>query len=573
MTCYIKNVCSSRRYYQKMIRLYTAERAKQSEIEKVIRDICEDFISVVSKYMNRESFKTEMKEIISDPQKLQNFFQILMDKRLPIEQVLQILNHPVASRLTKTNISQKLFSTQKKVDTVARYDSSFLINFILKFLEIRGNPASSSDFLRIIQKNNLMSDHDFSLFCQHIDWIGDCYPWETLNGLGVPATIGWMTKQSISSYTRVEYPIGHPSRSGQEPRHTKLCNHDWVACEYQSDDSRRHTAIISQVNEMLEDIEDKHTYIDIQIVRNMNVLVYFLTKGKKCAGFTSQMVLNEMNEIYGRGGSMILALYRKNPEKFQDTIIKRLRQRAIDLRIEKINKLENFATDLERVLPPQRSKYQTAQSIKNSFPVFSAVGQTEISFDPKQIPLIGQLIDIYIDVLNLGGGVNQDFDKVKQFARIIMDKLRSPPNSPLPLSFNHAAALCAAAILTDELSLVSEIDERTKTGVKVAVEIGITSEMLHGHWRLLKIAAETIIRRKWTDGAREMSGMFFEITLAKAAHIIRTANLFIKCICQMNNDPEPDLIICNFNENTITVKSSLNPELPIFLDLTRIEQM
>ena len=642
--------------------------------EKEIRQYCKNFFSIISQYISQESFLAELKKIISNPEERQNFFQFLSSKKVPIDIQIKILNHPFAYRLANLNISQNLFSTKPPIKKAINYDNEKFADFIHKFLSIRGNPAVSSDFLRIIQNNNLMSDKDLKLFCDSINWVGEKYPKKVLRQLGLPASIGWMTKKSIASYTKVDFPIGYPKRSGQEKRHALLCNQDWVACECQSEDPHHHTAIIRQVNEMLEDIEDRHSYLDIQIERNMNVLVYFLTKGKKCTGFPSPMVLNEMNEIYKKGGAIILELYKKNPEKYQPIIVERLRQRGISLRTERINKLEHFATDLERVLPPQRSKYQSAQSIKNAFPNFSEVGKMPICYKTENINLIGQLVEIYIDIQlknsnselgtsnsgfgtsisshsstnlynsgssfgsssdiksiysnsntnsndslsnanesststnDLNNSANNNFnplssafninnsyftgglginpscgnpalifelEKMKQISRIIMNQLYYPPTTPLRASFTHTASLCTAAILTNELDVVNEIDDRTKTGVKVAVEIGITSEMLHGHWRLFKIAIDTLNKKKWTDGAREMSGIFFEINLTKAIRIIRTINLFIKCLKQEAtneySENDPDLLLCNFTDNTIIISFAANPNFATALDLTRFE--
>lgn len=638
----------------------------QNNDEKEIIQYCENFFSNISQYISRETFLEELKKIIAHPEERENFFKFLSSKKVPINIQLKILNHPLAPRFSSLYITQNLFSTHSDIKDETVYDDPKLMDIIHEFLEIRGNPAVASDFLRIIDDHQLMSDNDFRNFCDSINWVGEKYPKKVLRELGLPASIGWMTKTSICSYTKVDFPIGRPKRSGQEKRHALLCNQEWVACECQSEDPHRQTAIMSQVNELLEYIEDKHSYLDIQIERNINVLVYFLTKGKKCTGFSSQMVLNEMSEIYKRGGSIILELYKKNPEKYQPIIIERLRQRGIMLRTERISKLQQFATDLERVLPPQRSKYQSAQSIKNAYPNFSEVGKTPICYKVENINLIGQLVDIYIDTVfknsndsiasssghslsahssnnglstNSGSsfssnsdiksmynsnsteslsnlndansnqnsndfnsnptlnnamsnpsflnnsmnnppncsnqGLNYEFDKMKQISRIIMSQLRSPPSTPLQTSFAHASSLCMAAILTNELDIVKEIDERTRTGVKLAVDIGITTEMLHGHWRLFKIAIDTLLKRKWTDGAREMSGMFFELNLSKAIQIIRTINLFIKCLIQdvlkASSENEPNLVFCNFSDNTIIISFAANPNYATYLDLTRFE--
>ena len=536
---------------------------------------CEDFYSLLSKYINREDFIKEMRNIIQNPQQRANFFQILSEKNVPLDTQIKIMRHPFARQLSWLVIPQKLFSTHKTQMPKIQYNHESFYKFIENFLEIRGNPANETDFLNIIQEHNLMDDHDFASFCNSINWVGELCPKKVLQEIGVPATIGVTTKQILSSYTKVDYPIGYPERSGQEKRHFELCNMDWIACEYQSDDSRRHTVLIPQVNEALEDIEDRHTYIDIEIVRNMNTLMYFLTKGKKCAGFSSPMILNEMTEIYGKGGPMILELYKRNPAKYQDMIIKRLRARAIELRVAKIQKLEQFATDLEKVLPTQRSKYKSAQLIKNAFPDFSKIGKHPIIFCPEQIPLIAQLIEKYIELSNPDSlPMNQENEKYRRNANMIMTQLHDTPSKFLVTTFNHAITLCSAALLTKELSVVKEIDERTRSGVKVAVEIGITSEDLHGHWRLLRIIADTIYKRKWTEGAREMSGMFFEINLTKAIHIIRTANIFIKAIQQFSIEEyefDPKLIAYSITNNNIILKSAENVNINAYLDLSRLE--
>lgn len=576
-----------------------------NKYQKEFEECCESFISIISQYIPKKTFIEKLNKLLLNPKERTHFYEILSAKNLPLPIQIKIMNHPLSFHLAKLRVPQKLFSTKTPQNNTVLYENEEFINFIHNFFSIRGNPAVPSDLLRIIQNLNLLNPHDFSTFCDSINWVAEKYPRPVLRVLGIPATIGWMTNKSVASYTKVEYPIGYPARSGQQQKHSILCNYNWVACENQSEDTRRHATIIKQVNETLQDIEDQHSYLDIQIARNINVLVYFLTKGPQCTGFTSPIVLNEMNEIYGPGGGLILELYKKNPEKYKEKIIERLRQRGVNLRNERISKLEHFATELERVLPPQRSKYQSVQQIKNAYPDFSEVGKTPILFIQENVTLIGQLVDIYIDIINnslndtnsssenlneIGNLIhsssnpqlnqlsssfsmpNHQIDRIKYTSRMLISHLRSPPDKPLPATFSFGACLATAALLTTELAVVTEIDQRTKTGVKIAVEIGITSETMHGHWQLFKIAIDTIMRKKWTEGAREMSGTFFEINLIQAIKIIRTINLFIKCLSiEAQSENDPPLLLINFNDNHLYITDYENPDYLAGLDLTQVE--
>lgn len=437
--------------------------------------------------------------------------------------------------------------------------------WIYDFIAKKGNSIRLDDFIPIL--DNLQPDY-LNDFCLNLQWRSIDDPAKVFDPLNIPITIGWRTNNRIESYYALEYPIGQPKRSGQSKMEASVTNYDWISCGYQNDDSKKHSAITPQVNSILEEIEDKHTTLDIEIVRNSNALRYFLTNGPNSTAYSSPMIQLEMNAVYGKGGALILELLQTKPSVVYSIIVKRLRERAIMLREKKILSIPKFAENLEKALPSQRAKYMTFPHFKKEIPEFLRVGEDPIEYPSDLIFLLLEFMDIYERMI----GHIYDLSEMKAVMRkITHDLANTDDESRYTASFFYASSLCSAGMLLRELSCVKEIDERAKNGTRIPTEIAMITPENHGHHRILNVIVDTIIKKKWTDGVRELAGLLLPINLDKALLIIRTAHLLIKCIsscAQMKYDS--DIAIYSCNSSILTVKS-LNDQ-KLILNLAKFEQ-
>ena len=157
-------------------------------------------------------------------------------------------------------------------------------------------------------------------------------------------------------------------------------------------DSWKHNAIIPQVNESLEEIEDRHYMLDIEIIRNSNAFRYFMTNRPHSVAFSSAMIQLEMNAIYGND-ALILEVFAKDPEFIYPMIVKRLKERAVQLK-QKLQVMAKWSMNFEKVLPIQR-KNMYFPHFKTEIPEFSEIEQKPISFDPSFTFLLNEFIDVY----------------------------------------------------------------------------------------------------------------------------------------------------------------------------------
>ncbi|KAH0792130.1 hypothetical protein GPJ56_003929 [Histomonas meleagridis] len=441
--------------------------------------------------------------------------------------------------------------------------------WIFEFLRLRGIPNRMDEFIPLILR---YQPDDLRKFCQLLQYSSAKFPGLIFDPLNIPITIGWKTNSREGSYTKLEYPIGKPLKTGQSKNDGSVCNYDWIACEYQSDDSRKHTAIIPQVNESLEEIEDRHCMLDIEIVRNSNALRYFMTNGADSTAFSSPMIQLEMCAIYGNGGTLILETYSQNPNLVHPIIVNRLIERAIQLRKEKLQMMSRWSMNLEKVLPAQRAKYMTFAHFKKEITEFSEIGSKPIVYDASLAYLLDELVNVYCELIE--GRDLSEFNALKEVVSKIIVDLRKPPNSePFPATFSYCTSLCTGAMILSEIGFAREMDSRANKGVRIPLEIGITKRDMHGHRRMIRVMAETIIKKKWSDGIRELAGQLLPINLDKALLIIRTGHLFIKCLdtC-IQNEFEPNIALCTVRNGVVKIESITQQGAPLVFNLAKFEQ-
>jgi hypothetical protein len=289
-------------------------------------------------------------------------------------------------------------------------------------------------------------------------------------------------------------------------------------------------------------------------------------------GFPTQAIQKELRMIYGRACSMVLELMNIRPSIVYPLVIARLKDRAIQLRMKKFRNMSRFAIDLEGTVPAQRSKYQQIPNSRKEIPEFSRIGETPMSFRPDLSYLLQELFDAAIDISYLiQDRPTQEIEISAELVKSIILELRR--TGEFRVSFNHASALCSAVMLLSILDIVPEIDSWTEPGIRIPVEFGLTHRLMHGHYRLLRIGVESILRRKWNEGVLEMSGMFLCIDLEKAAMILRVMDLFVKCMgAWAMNQSEPDLLVCTLGEEGLGIRSLEKGWNSTYLDLSKMGQ-
>jgi hypothetical protein len=376
-------------------------------------------------------------------------------------------------------------------------------------------------------------------------------------------TIGQRTNECIASYTRVEYPLGYPKHSGASEVHRKLINRDWIACEYQNADSTRRTCSCTpQVNEVLEEIEDKQCDLDLEIVRNKSVLKFFLSKGP-VAGYPSPIVKNEFVAIYGNRGPLMLVLLLRHPEQVHHRVVKRLRMRAIELQMRKFREQGKWAKELERILPQQNAKFERIDPIIQARLHSQLLLGRPLRFSIELTVFIIKILELY--ALPFGPAQFRQLDKFRELVGALRRTGGAPP---FRASFTQAAALCAAAAFVAELECTRTIDSNVHQNLTIAYQCGITAPEMHGSERLLRIVVDAIQKKRLEDGAREISGMFTGIRFAQAVDLIRIGALMITWGSLLGMaDREIDLILCNSTDGVISLASLQDPTVRVLVDL------
>jgi hypothetical protein len=486
-------------------------------------------------------------------------------------QYLQFLQGSLSSHILPISISTETSHFGRKTrDTSDRPD---FLKAILAFFQIQGIPITPLDLLSLQKTRDILSPEQYHHLIDSFSWRSYPSPHSIFSTLRLASSCGRKSNIRIWSYTKVDFPLGLPLTSGRRSDDRNCLNDFWVACEYQCDDSRKRTcSIVSQVNSGLEHIENEQAALDVMINRNRNVLRHFLTYGNQ-PGFPSQIIQQEFVSIYGVNGPLVLELLLVKAVIVLPRILERLRERYRTLCIQKLKGQSRSAVEIGRLLPRQCAKYQPIPGPRDDVAEFSILGLYPASYRTEDTRFLVELFDLLVEVAwKHQSSFLIQFQSCILCVKDIVGDLRSQRffNKASP----YAMALFVCATLIGKLKICVVLDATAQSSLEIPLAIGLTHPALHGHYRLLRIAAESIVTRRWGDGVTEISGMFPNIELFQAAVLLRTFDLTWKCVANAVAAPVdlPEGITINVAAGIVTIARREDPTRPFSIDLTQYSQ-
>jgi hypothetical protein len=435
-----------------------------------------------------------------------------------------------------------------------------------RLMSLRGNPMLITDFFNIIQEHGVLTTAEYRQLCDEITWTSHPCPATAFPELDVTATIGRRTRNCVASYTLVNYPLGYPRHSGVSPEEAPLMNRDWVACEYQSADSRRRTChTTSQVSEALERIEDTQCELDVDIARSLSVLRYFLTT-PPMAGYPSPIVEHELIHIYGQRGPVMLALLRDNPEVIHPLVLARLTERAVHLQVRKMQVQGPWSQELERTLPRQGPKLDLGRNSPQR-----PMQPTRFIGPPLHFPIdmtytVTTLIDLYTTMLGI-----QSTGLGDRAREVVGALRRSGDLPPLSVTFAHATALCVSAAFVGAMECIRSFDRPQLQKPPIPVRCGLTKPNMTGSEKVLRVAVEAIYRKRPDEGAREIAALYPEVGCARGFDIIRLAALALTWMPAIGRvEREMETVSCFLSNGSVRLVSAYDPITTVLIDLNQV---
>jgi hypothetical protein len=278
----------------------------------------------------------------------------------------------------------------------------------------------------------------------------------------------------------------------------------------------------------LEEVENDQCALDVGIARNRNVLQHFLTLGPQ-PWCPSPIVQLEITTIYGANGPLMLELLLLKPDIVLPKILSRLRERAQFLAVQKLKNQSKWALRIERLLPQQLAKYQPMPGPREDIPDFAIIGLYPVVYRVDQTYIVTEFAETIVDLAwqfqnPVAASLHSLIDQAKEYAA----DLRS--NRVFNTTHHHAITLCLCATLVSRLDTYTTIGSRIGPSLVIPLEIGLTDSRMHGYRRLLRIAAESIITRKWTEGVTEIAGLLPTLDVPQAAVLMRMFDFTCKCM-------------------------------------------
>jgi hypothetical protein len=468
-------------------------------------------------------------------------------------------------------ISNETVSRRRK--TRDADDRPDFLKAILAFFQVQGVAINWGDVVSLPNTRDLFSPERYHQIIALLSWRSHPSPRSIFSSLRLGISCGRKTNTRIWSYTKVDFPVGRPMTSGRRREDRRHLNDLWVACEYQCDDSRKRTCSnISQVSSDLEQIENDQAALDTQIVRNRNALRHFLTCGNP-PGFPSQMIHQELTSVYGVHGPLLLEFLLIRPAIVFPIILRRLRERYRALCIQKLRCQSRLAVELGKLLPRQSVKHQPIPGPREEVIEFSMLGLQPTSYRVEDTRFLTEFFDFLEEVAwkHQSSGLSR-FESCVVCVRDIVGDLRS--QRLLNKASPYAVALLVCATLLKKLEICADVDAADGVSLAIPLAIGLTHPGLHGHLRLLRIAAESIVTRRWADGVTEISGMFPNINLSQAAVLLRTFDLTWKCVANAVSAPTdlPGAITINIGAGVVTLSRRDDPACSFSIDLMQYSQ-
>jgi hypothetical protein len=264
---------------------------------------------------------------------------------------------------------------------------------------------------------------------------------------------------------------------------------------------------------------------------------------------------------------MVLELFLLRPDVVLSKIVGRLKDRARFLIAARLQHQSRWAIEQERLLPRQTVKYQPIPNSRAALPEFAAVGHCPVVFKPEHSYLVGQFFDAAIETSwRQQSSIFNTLQASCEFVTKLIGDLRN--DKSYAASYLHAAALCVCAMLIAKLEVIAEVNDEPNPGLAVALDVGLTHPGAHGHQRLVRIAADAVVSRNWVEGVAEMAGMFRMLTLEKAAVLLRTFDLLVKCVAHCAKSPQTqELVVVNICAGVVSVHFRGEPERAFAVDL------
>lgn len=478
---------------------------------------------------------------------------------------------PVKKNWLKVSNSQPLNVYQENVFSFRKKNSerkaSFFDDALTKihdFLSIEINPYQPIDLLKLFTLDKTLIPQDlFTKFINENDWHAGLKPLDVFEAIEDPATKGDLSTVVNCSYTKVTYAKGYPCCSGMKSSEIMLHNYDWVSCERDTeDDAKSKTAIIPQVTDLMENIEDENNELDVLISQNKNVYRMLLYGGPLSSSF-SPIVAEELNRIYPEKGGLIVELLHSEPDSVYPIVLKRLRERCQELYLRKVSNSGGWCKQLETSLPTRRTIYKKDFVKKIKPKEINFISGDKIDYPIEKVYLLlhfyqNAKINMHVDPKN----PNLE-EEMNESIRKVINILKNTQIRDVKVTFAQAICIYCAAFFLKEVFSVDVIDNLESPSVQTAVSIGITDAEEHGYQKLLTIIGDSINKKKAKKNGTlpivncilEISGKMFNIDFEKASLLIQLGQLFFKVLRNyaLEDENEATFITCKLENGYISL--------------------
>ena len=415
-------------------------------------------------------------------------------------------------------VPMRLSCARAKRETKIMDPKVFALN---KFLNIRGNPTSPFDVIRVA-RNGVLTQDQVEEFVLVNAWGGGLLTSRVFAEISNPLSKGVLMSAKDHSYTKVKYPAGMPSCEGVRPSEACLFNREWNVVDQMTKDNRRYVPTDDEevwIEEMF-DIEDDNNQLDQQICRNLNVIR--MLRDCQSAGMLSPMVMSELRAIYGPSGSLMVSLLDRVPAIAYPVVRKRLEKRFCELFATKVDRSAFWGQVWSKGRMKRRVMYQKAVKDQVVSSMYGCFPQEPIVFPVEHTHLLSYFIDKICADKD-----PEKADDLKEGVRKILVCLREPSVKEMSVSFPFLTAVCLGAQLIKLVSEMKVIDEASLSGVRIAGELGLTKPHEHGFAKIMLCLTKSVFRKgKRKD--MEIPSLLFDLESTSIPLVEQTASLFWK---------------------------------------------
>ena len=381
---------------------------------------------------------------------------------------------------------------------------------------------------------------------------------------------GYPTNEQYMSYKKKVYPLGYPLCSGCDKATQSLLNLSYFSVELKTSSSGK-PHIIQQVSNSLEEVEDLHAEIDVQIARNENVRRHILEYGVDYIHAAPDTAI-ELEICFGSLGPLMLKICNGREEEGIEWMKSLLYTRAVNLGIKRLIEKPGWSQKLEKYLPITRSQFQKIKWL-NEYNSFTNVS-TPIIYDVDNVTFIPMLMERYIAARKKAPDQPSQAE-IEGWIRIYTEVAKNLREDivEFDVTYGEAAIYVAAAYLCANLDRVLEFYRMTLKSRKIPYEIGITNEYLGGIYRVLSIVAGLMTRTiKMKDGISEIAGLFKVVDTNYLMELIKMMIIFIKTVKHEQSLKQKDtpFIKAIINNGKLTMRT-LYGDCDLSIDLEKFK--